>query len=177
MLLSGRVALGITPQSSHRSGRAQLRHPVRPARDSLARFAIRRRYVDPGPRFKAPDGLPTYGSLTDIPLPSPGPPRFRFPCFNGTMEMCDSLRLSRRASLPSLGDTLRCACSFAPNGPRHQTVGLGFAIRSPHPDESAGRQAGPPKVPGQPAVPLPCSSTPAGPNTPGHRDVSAWPPL
>ena len=33
------------------------------------------------------------------------------------------------------------------------------------------------QVPGQPAVPMPCSSTPAGPNTPGHCGMSAWPPL
>ena len=33
------------------------------------------------------------------------------------------------------------------------------------------------QVPGQPTVPMPCSSTPAGPNTPGHCGMSAWPPL
>ena len=33
------------------------------------------------------------------------------------------------------------------------------------------------QVPGQPAVPMPCSSTPAAPNTSGHCDVSTWPPL
>jgi hypothetical protein len=73
--------------------------------------------------------------MTDIPLPSPGSPRYRFPCFNGTMRMCDSRRPSHRASFPSLGDTRRRACRFAPNGPARSTVGLGFVIRSPLPEK------------------------------------------
>jgi hypothetical protein len=40
-------------------------------------------------------------------------------------------RPSRRASLPSLGDTLRCACGFAPGGPGHQTAGLEVRIPAP----------------------------------------------
>ncbi len=87
----GRVALGITPQGSHRSGRAQLRHPVRPVMGSRFRFAICERFVDPQPRFKALDGCPPHKSMTSISLPSPGSPRSRFPCFNGTMKMCESL--------------------------------------------------------------------------------------
>jgi len=147
----------------HTSGRAQLRHPVRPARDSLSRFAIRRCYVDPQPKDKALDGLPAYDSLTDIPLPSTGFPRYRFPCFNGTTKMCDSQCPFRRASFPSLGDTRRCACRFAPCGPERSTAGLGFIIRSPLPDEYAWRRSGPPKFLGNPGVPTPCSWTPASP--------------
>src|ERR1700730_9234273 len=60
-----------------------------------------------------------------------------FPSFDGTMALCDSLCPSRRASLPSRGDTLRCACGFAPGGPGHQTAGLGFIFRSPLPDIAA----------------------------------------
>jgi hypothetical protein len=82
---------------------------------------------------------------------------------------------SRRAALSSLGDTLPCACRFPPSGPGHPAAGPWFVFRSPIPDDAAGRQAKPPKVPGQPAVPLPCSSTPAGPSTPGHCGMSAWP--
>ena len=40
--------------------------------------------------------------------------RGEFPSFDGTMALCDSLCPSRRASLPSLGDTLRCACVSLP---------------------------------------------------------------
>jgi hypothetical protein len=76
--------------------------------------------------------------------------RGEFPSFSGTMALCDSLCPSRRASLPSLGDTLRCACGFAPGGPGHQTAGLGFIIRSPLPDIAARRQPGPPRFPDNP---------------------------
>ena len=66
------------------------------------------------------------------------------------MALSDSLCPSRRASLPSLGDTLRCAWGFAPGGPGHQTAGLGFIFRSPLPDIAAGRQSGPPRFPDNP---------------------------
>jgi len=147
---SSRVAVGVASHRSHRSGRAQLRHPVRPVKDSLSRFAIRRRYVDPLPGSKAPDGLPSYGSLTDIPLPSPGSPRYRFPCFVGTMKMCDSRRPSHRASFPSRGDTMRGVCRFAPVGPRRQTAGQGCIIRSPPPEWSAWKRSGYPRFLGNP---------------------------
>jgi hypothetical protein len=76
--------------------------------------------------------------------------RGEFASFNGTMALCDSRCPSRRASLPSLGDTLRCACRFAPGGPGHPTAGLGFVVRSPRPDHAAGKQAGPPRFPDNP---------------------------
>jgi hypothetical protein len=40
--------------------------------------------------------------------------RGEFPSFSGTMALCDSRCPSRRAPLPSLGDTLRCACCLLP---------------------------------------------------------------
>ena len=98
---------------------------------------------------KPPDGFPPHGSMTDIPLPSAGSPQARFPCFHGTMKMCDSLGPSRRASFPSLGNTRRCVGTFAPCGPARPTAGLGFVIRSPPPDFIAWRPSGPPKVPGE----------------------------
>ena len=158
---TGRVALGIAPQSSHRSGRAQLKHPVRPVKDSLSRFAIRRRYVDPLPGFEAPDGLPSYGSLTDIPLPSPGSPRSRFPCFIGTMEMCDSLRLFRCASFPSRGDTMRCVCRFAPVGPNAKPQARG-ASSGPRVRKERMETFRVSQVPEESAVPMPCSPTHPG---------------
>ena len=103
--------------------------------------------------------------------------RSEFPGFHGTMALCDSLCPSRRTRLPSPDGTLRRACPFAPGGPGRSTAGLGFVSRSPPPATSAGRQAGPPRFPGNPCVPLPCSSTPAGPDTPGRYGVPARPPL
>jgi hypothetical protein len=76
--------------------------------------------------------------------------RGKFPSFDGTMTLCDSLGPSRRAALPSLGDTLRRACRFAPCGPGRPTAGLGFVGRSPHPERYAGRQSGPPRFPCSP---------------------------
>jgi len=177
LLGAGRVALGVAPQGSHKSGRAQLRHPVRPVMAARARFAVRGGCVNPQLRYKAPIGFPPHGSMTGIPLPSTGSPRYRFPRFNGTMKMRDSRRPSHRASFPSLGDTRRCACRFAPSGPERTTAGLGFVIRSPLPENNAWRRSGPPKFLGNPYVPSPCSWTPASPTLPlqGHCGKSARP--
>jgi hypothetical protein len=135
------------------------------------RFAIRGGFVNPQPRYKAPGGCPPHGSLTSISLPSPGSPRYRFPCFIGTMKMCDSQRPSHRASFPSLGDTRRRACRFAPSGPERTTAGLGFVIRSPTPDHDTWRRSGPPKVPGEPECAYALFSDP------GEPDVTATRPL
>ena len=110
-----------------------------------SRFAIRGCYVDPQPEYKAPGGCPTHDSMTSILLPSTGSPRYRCPCVNGTMKMCDVLRPSRRASFPSLGDTMRCACCFAPVSPRRQAAGQGCVIRSPLPERVAWKRSGPPR--------------------------------
>ncbi len=93
------------------------------------------------------------------------------------MALCDSLCPSRRAPLPSLGDTLRCACRFAPGGPGRPTAGLGCVIRSPPPESSRREAVRVSQVPVQPAVPMPCSSTPAGPHAPGHCGAATRPPL
>ncbi len=87
--ITRRVALGVATQGSHRSGRAQLRHPVRQVTASLSRFAIRGRYGDRPPEDEAPDLVPDHGSVTRHPLPSPGSSRYKFPRFNGTMRCCD----------------------------------------------------------------------------------------
>ena len=136
--------------------------------DSPFRLANRRRDVDPRSECDAPDGFPAYESRTSISLPSPGFPRSGFPCFDGTMEMCDFLRPSRRTRFPSRDDTRRCVGRFAPVGAERATAGLGFVIRSPLPDFCTGRRSGPPKFLENSLVPMPCSSTPAGPNAPGH---------
>ena len=122
-----------------------MRHPVRPVMDSPSPLCYPWGYGDPELGYEAPIGCPPHGSMTDIPLPSTGSPRSRFPGFNGTMEMCDSLRLFRFASFPSRGDTMRGVCRFAPVGPRRQTAGQGFIIRSPFPEISAWKRSGAPR--------------------------------
>jgi hypothetical protein len=107
-VFQGRVGPGITPRASRRSGRAQLRHPVRPVVDSPSALLSAEVALTGYRDTKILARCPLHGSTMSISLPSPGSPRSRFPCFMGTMEMCDFLRPSRRASLPSLGDTMRC---------------------------------------------------------------------
>ena len=63
----------------------------------------------------------------------------------------------------SLGDTMRRACHFAPNGPERQTVGQGFVSRSPGPASKRMEIIRVSQVPGEPSMPMPCSRTPAGP--------------
>ena len=123
-------------------------------------------------------------------LPSlPRVPTAEFPCFDGTMERSDLLRPSRRARLPSPGDTTCCARRICSLRPRHRTAGQGFIIRAPLPDPSTWRRSGSPRFLGNPPVPLPCSPTPAGPtrqairrhrrgprsdNDEGSRDIKAF---
>src|SRR5262249_5990435 len=75
--------------------------------------------------------FPSNRSVTWRSLPSPGFPRDKFPCFDGTMERSDLLRPSHRARLPSPGDTMRCARLVRSQRPRHETAGLGLVIRAP----------------------------------------------
>ena len=72
---------------------------------------------------------------------------------------------------------MRYAGRFAPCGPWHPTAGLGFVIPVPTAGNFAWRSTGPPRFPENPPVPMPCSSTPAGPRAPGTCGLSTWPPL
>ncbi len=181
----GRVAAGLTPCRSHRSGRAQLRHPVRQRAGWQRRRhgpttpldAIQRGDGDKERSRKVLPLVPPAGSARRQRPSLPWVRRSAFPSFHGTMALCDSLRPSRRAPLPSLGDTLRCACRFAPGGPGRPTAGLGFVVRSPQPESSRREAVRASQVPVQPAVPMPCSSTPAGPHAPGHYGAATRPPL
>ena len=188
----GRVAPGITPWRSHRSVRAQLRHTARQVVASLrtARTRCRRRarsgdcfassairccFVGTVPGFDAPAMFPSNGSTTRRPLPSAGSPQVGFPDLTGTMERSDSLPLSRRAWLCFAWRYHDVRLHFAPAGPARVTDRPG--VRHPvsgRNDIVAG--TGRPKFLGSPVAPLPCSSTPAAPRTPGLCGVSAWPP-
>ena len=89
--------------------------------------------------------------------------RGEFPCFHGTMKMCDSLRPSRRASLPSLGDTMCCACRFAPVGPERQTAGPGFVLPVPAAGMIHMETTRVSQVPGEPCCAYALFSDPGGP--------------
>ncbi len=119
---------------------------------------------------------PPLGPPVGSALPSPGSAEVRSPA-STVLWRCATPCASRRAPLPSLGDTLRCACRFAPGGPGRPTAGLGFVVRSPQPESSRREAVRASQVPVQPAVPMPCSSTPAGPHAPGHYGAATRPPL
>ena len=66
--------------------------------------------------------------------------------------------------------------TFAPSDRRRAVEGIGaLVVRAPKPELSVETD-GPPRFPGTPRVPWPCSPTPARPSTPGHFGVSAWSP-
>ena len=137
----GRVGGGVAPAASHRSGRAQLRHPARQTTDSQRRSAIRCCFVDTGSGSDAPAMFPSNDSVVRRPLPSTGSRRLRFPGFHGTMERCDSLRTVRTGFLvvhPPL--PLGCVCLRPSLPARRRPEGQGCCGR-PHaaiPVESQG---------------------------------------
>ena len=107
--------------------------------------------------------LPT-AELPDAPLPSPASrtvPVPRFPrYYQGAMTSC---RPSRRASLPSLGGTTRSARVSPVVRPSAAAGGvLELFTRYLRPGKVSGNDRIS-YVPGEPAVLLPCSPTPAGP--------------
>jgi len=111
--------------------------------------------------------FPSNGSMTWHSLPSTGSGRFPFPCFRGTMECCDILRPSRRAWLPSLGDTRCCARRFAPVGPDAQPRARGSSFRSPLPEVIHRETSRTSQVPGEPCCPYAVFFDPGRTDAPG----------
>jgi hypothetical protein len=118
---------------------------------------------------------------------APGPPECSALPFPGSSEASSpaSTVLWRCPTPCAPLATLRCLRLAIPCGVpgfrsrRSRTPNRGPGVHNPVPTSGHGRTEATraSQVPGQPTVPLPCSPTPAGPNTPGHHDVSAWPPL
>src|SRR4051794_13276747 len=84
-------------------------------------------------------------------------------------------RPSRRASLPSHGDTT-LAPDLLPAAEAHGRGLRGVGGPVPEPELSV-ETAGSLRFLGNPCVPLPCSWTPVGPRAPGPCGASTWPPL
>ncbi len=84
-------------------------------------------------------------------------------------------RPSRRASLPSLGDTT-LAPVFLPAAEAHGRGLRGVGVPVPEPELSV-ETTGSLRFLGNPCVPMPCSWAPVGPRTPGPCGASTWPPL
>jgi hypothetical protein len=108
--------------------------------------------------------LPSTGSLGLVPRPLRYSEALRLPTVPFAALRC--LRLA----IPPLRRSLRPAASTRDRGYR------GVGVPGPEPELSVETD-GPPRFPGTPPVPWPCSPTPAGPITPGHHGVSARSPL
>jgi hypothetical protein len=133
-------------------------------------------YVDPLLRYEALDGCPTHDPMTSISLPLAGSPRDRFPSAYGTMKMCDSLRPSRRASLPSLGNTPCHACRFAPAAHDAQPQARG-SESGPQSGRYHGETLRVSHVPREPRLCLCRVLRPRWCTMSGHYNITPRPPL
>ena len=161
--LQGRVGGGVAPAASHRSGRAQLRHPVRPVMASPARGSLSVGVTWTRSRVQSPRRVSPPRVRDGQPPSLHGVPAGQVPLLPRYYEVCDSLRPSRRASFPSRGATRRLRLSSSSLRPRTHDRGPGVRTGPPRRAVNVWRPSGPPKFPGNPHVPTPCSSTPAGP--------------
>ena len=162
----GSSSHGFTYATAHKvPPRTRSRRRSRNCAAYSASLAIRRSLVDTGSGSKAPVMFPSNGSTTRRPLPSPGSPRVRFSWFHGTMRRSDfspafpthfvafvcGYRVARLAvrsrSVPDAQPTGRGSLGSA--APSHRN----------YPAETARS----PKFLENPAVPAPCSWTPARP--------------
>ena len=108
--------------------------------------------------------FPPSSSVTWRPLPSTGSSQGKFPGFAGTMGRSDSLRtLPPRFVGTSRDRTTPCACVRLSVQARRRPGARSFAVWQPPRQCFRDGAAGRPKFLGNLRVPLPCSSTPAGP--------------
>jgi len=132
-----------------------------------ANAAIRWSAVDTLGGYKAPGVFPSTGPMARHSLPSTGFRWLLFPCFHGTMKCSDLLpSFSPRFVLPSLGDTVPCACLRS----RKPDAGLGPGVlRLVTPDQLCrhgdDRNS---QVPGEPWCAYAVFSDPGGTEPPGY---------
>ena len=140
---SRRVGVGVTSHPSHRSGRAQLRHPARRTTDSLRPLGYPLVVRAHGVRVRSP-------ARVSLQRPrSPAPPSL------------DRVPAAAVPRLPRYYEALRFPTNLHDGLPcRSPVVTTRWAY---------GGVAGRPKFLGNPLVPMPCSRTPAGPEPPGRR--------
>ncbi len=171
-----RVGGGVASAASHRSGRAQLRHPARLVMASPVCSAIRGRCGDPQPRFRTLDGFPTHESMTNPSLPSTGSPQVRFPGFTGTMKECDSLPSvsPRFVSFAWRYHPVRL-CSSLPQV-RRRLGAWSFRVWQPPANFYRGGADRVSQVPGRPPCACALFLDPGRTSPPGHPGGSARPP-
>jgi len=132
VLLFRRVALGVAPQGSHKSVRAQLRHTARQATASPVRFAIRCRHVDRVTKVRCPcpvsrqrlcgSAPPSLGRVLAVQVPRRH--RYygvlRFPAVRSV-----PLRFLRKTV------TTPCVCVRISDQARRRLGARGFQVRQP----------------------------------------------
>jgi hypothetical protein len=138
LVIPCRVARGVTPPGSHRSGRAELPHPARPVNHShtlvgqcdppltTASIALRRHCVDMGSGLDVPAMFPSDGRLTRKP-PSlhrlrAGRPVRRLPGYYEALRLLFT-RLARLIWF--VGRYLRASAVSLPGGPDATTEARG----------------------------------------------------
>src|SRR5262245_25034590 len=167
---AGRVGGGVAPAASHRSGRAQLRHPARPVADShalrypwwsrgqLIEVRCPRAVARPRPRDEAPPSLPRVLAAR-VP---------RLPRYYGALRFPAVLAVSLRCLRETV--TTPCACVRRSTQARRRLGARGVRVRPPpEPVVIEAETVGRPKFLGNPHFRLPCS-TDAG-RTAGTRPV------
>src|SRR6202022_1594758 len=138
-----RVGVGVTSHPSHRSGRAQLRHPARRTTDSLR-----------------PLGYPLVVREHGVPVRKPARVSLQRPRSPAPPSL-DRVPAAAVPRLPRYYEALRFPTNLHDGLPcRSPVVTTRWAY---------GGVAGRPKFLGNPLVPMPCSRTPAGPEPPGRR--------
>lgn len=99
--------------------------------------------------------------MTWHPLPSPGSRRLRFPCFVGTVRCSDVLRSFPPRFVAFAWRYPWSHSVFVPVAVECAGASLELVSRYPTGHNRGDRRTS--QVPGKPFVPMPCSSTPAGP--------------
>jgi hypothetical protein len=111
----------------------------------------------------------SHKSRTDIPLPSPGSPRFRFPCFHGTMRMRDHSPPVPPRCVAFAWRYYKCAWLFAPiRSQAHDRRARSPYIGHSPTAESTRRDDEFSQVPGEPCCACALFSDPGEPALPGH---------
>src|SRR5262249_1047082 len=173
----GRVGGGVAPAASHRSGRAQLRHPARPVADShalrypwssrgqLIEVRCPRAVARPRPRDEAPPSLHR--------VPAARVPRL--PRYYGALRFPAVLAVPLRCLRETV--TTPCACVRRSTQARRRLGARGVRVRPPPCGLSLSRRrrSGVPSSWRTPISVCPVQPTPAGLRAPDRYSVAAWP--
>src|SRR5262249_54091924 len=173
----GRVGGGVAPAASHRSGRAQLRHPARPVADShalrypwsfrgqLIEVRCPRAVARPRPRDEAPPSLPRVLAAR-VP---------RLQRYYGALRFPAVLAVPLRCLRETV--TTPCACVRRSSQARRRLGARGDSGQAtPRACRYRGGDGRASQVPGEPRMPVcPVQPTPAGRRAPDRYGAAAWP--